>query len=100
MPDRAEPLGIVSTSTGWIVSGEVDAHSAPMLAEALATMPVAQSTLDLGGVSFMDSSGLRVLVEATKRARASGGDLVVVNVTNAVSRLVAIGGLSDHLTVR
>lgn len=100
MLDRAEPLGIASSSTGWVVSGEVDAHTAPALADALATMPAAEPTLDLGGVSFMDSSGLRVLVEATKRARATGGDLVIVNVTSAVARLVTIGGLADHLTLR
>ena len=100
MSELAAPLGIASSATGWIVTGEVDAHTAPALADALFAPIAGQPTLDLGGVSFMDSSGLRVLVEATKRARADGGDLVIVNATTAVARLVTIGGLADHLTLR
>jgi anti-anti-sigma factor len=60
-------------------------------------LPSGVTTIDVGGVSFMDSSGLRVLIEAATRARQQGGDLVIVNSTPGISRLVEISGLKGQL---
>jgi anti-sigma B factor antagonist len=54
---------------------------------------------DFSGVSFMDSSGLRVLVEASTRAAESGRTLVISHPTAAVRRIVEISGLADTLLV-
>jgi anti-anti-sigma factor len=45
----------------------------------------------------MDSSGLRVLIEAATRAREGGGDLMIVNSTPGIARLVEISGLRGQL---
>jgi anti-sigma B factor antagonist len=100
MSEPAALLQISPTPTGWRLDGEIDAHSAPALAEALATLPAGDVLLDVAGVTFMDSSGLRILVDASARAAAGGGRIVLVSPTNAVVRIVEISGLQDHLTLR
>jgi anti-sigma B factor antagonist len=100
MSENAAPFAITTTADGWIIAGEIDASTAPSLADALSSFPGPTCVLDVAGVTFMDSSALRVLIEATRRARAAGGDLVVKNVNGSLTRLVAITGLGDHLTIR
>jgi anti-sigma B factor antagonist len=97
MSQPADQLEISATATGWEVRGEIDAHSAPALAAAMAELPAGVATLDVAGVSFMDSSGLRVLMEAATRARERGGDLVVTHPTPGITRLVEISGLGEQL---
>ncbi len=97
MSDLGARLEISASSTGWEVSGEIDAHTAPTLAAAMAELPTGVVTIDMAGVSFMDSSGLRVLIEAATRARDGGGDLVIANPTPGITRLVEISGLGGQL---
>jgi anti-anti-sigma factor len=80
-----------------VLEGELDAHSSAALAEQLQREPQT-SVLDLAGVTFIDSSGLRVLVEA-HQARESEGGLVLRSPSSAVQRLLEISGLAPHLDV-
>jgi anti-sigma B factor antagonist len=97
MSDPGPRLEISATATGFGLSGEIDAHTAPTLAAAMTELPNGVVTVDVAGVSFMDSSGLRVLIEAATRARDGGGDLVISNPTPGIARLVEISGLADQL---
>jgi anti-sigma B factor antagonist len=63
----------------------------------MADLPAGVATVDVGGVSFMDSSGLRVLIEAAARAREGGGDLSIAHPTSGITRLVEISGLASQL---
>ncbi len=97
MSELGAQLSILAIATGWQISGEIDAHTAPQLAEAMQTLPDGLVTVDVAGVSFMDSSGLRVLMEAAVRAREAGGDLVVARPTAGIARLIEISGLGEQL---
>jgi anti-anti-sigma factor len=97
MSEMGSQLDISPTEDGWALSGEVDAHTAPMLATAMDRLPDGIVRVDMAEVSFMDSSGLRVLMDATARARETGGDLIVARPSPTVTRLVEISGLSDQL---
>ena len=97
MSELGSQLEISATANGWTLSGEVDAHTAPTLAGAMEALPGGVVMLDMAGVSFIDSSGLRVLMEASTRARQGGGDLVVVSPSPAVARLVEISGLGEQI---
>lgn len=82
------------------VTGDVDAYSAPDLAAALDPIPGdGVFTLDLSGVGFMDSSGIRVLVDAHQRGEDTGRRVVVANPSRSVRRILEISGLLDHLNV-
>lgn len=78
------------------VTGEVDIYTSPSLKTALAAAAAEDCKLiivDLGGVGFIDSSGLGVLVGALRRAREAGGDLRVVSGHETVARILRITGL-------
>ncbi|CAN5641258.1 hypothetical protein BH10ACT2_BH10ACT2_22220 [soil metagenome] len=100
MSEPGSQLSVVRNNDGWTFDGEIDAHSAPSLLAALSDFPDApQIVADFSGVTFMDSSGLRVLVDASVRARNDGKTLVLANPQPAIKRVVEISGLSDQLNV-
>ncbi|HSB85707.1 MAG TPA: STAS domain-containing protein [Ilumatobacteraceae bacterium] len=99
MSDMGSQLEISANDDGWTLSGEIDAHTAPTLAAAMLDLPSGVVRIDMADVSFMDSSGLRVLMEATARARDGGGDLVVARPSAPVARLVEISGLGEQLRI-
>ena len=51
--------------------------------------------LDLGDVTFIDSSGLGVLVRLRKEADAQSKPFSLVNVSPSVERLLEVTGLDD-----
>lgn len=77
--------------------GEVDMDVAGDLlriaVEGLAEAPAV--TIDLRDVTFMDSSGLGVLVRIRKEAAAAGKPLVLLDVPRPVHRLLTITQLTD-----
>src|ERR1700682_646404 len=57
-----------------VAAGELDLHTAPRLSDALTegeSPGVKLVTVDLAGVTFIDSTGLRVLVACSRRLRAA-----------------------------
>ncbi|MEX1106535.1 MAG: STAS domain-containing protein [Ilumatobacteraceae bacterium] len=101
MSDPSARLDITRAVFGLVLAGEVDAHTAPDLAANLEPLPAGDGdvVLDLADVGFMDSSALRVLVEAHDRAAAHGRRLVLRAPSAAVRRLLEVSGLSEHLAI-
>ena len=54
--------------------------------------------VDLAGVEYFDSSGCQCLVGAHRRAAARGLSLQVVEMSDAVQRILALTDLLDTLT--
>jgi len=81
-----------------VLVGEIDSHTAPALAERLSGAPESL-VVDLAGVSFIDSSGLRILVEAHQARVDAEASLTLRSPSAAVQRLLEISGLSSHLDV-
>lgn len=76
--------------------GEIDLHSAPQLRAALlkaCEMPAPRIVVDLSEVTFIDSTGIGVLVGALKRARESGGEVHFCGIQTRVRRVFEITGL-------
>ena len=57
------------------------------------------SVIDLGDVFFIDSSGLRSLLGASRRARTRGATVVLRNVGSEVLRLLEITGTTEHFSI-
>lgn len=73
------------------VDGELDLSSIPLLAQHIDTQIESEQealTLDLSGVSFMDSSGLRLLIELNERAERDGWSLSLIAPQNESATLV------------
>lgn len=100
MSDLGAELNVSATPTGWKLLGELDAHTAPALATTMTELPPGEVIVDMAGVSFVDSSGLRVLLDATNRARANGGDLALSGPQASIKRLIEISGLGDFMHIR
>lgn len=101
MPDAPERL-TVSTDDGRVfaVAGELDAHTAPDLAAALAAVDdTADIVLDLADLAFMDSSGLRVIISTNGTLSDGGGTLVLRRPGRTVQRILSISGLEGHIVV-
>jgi len=105
MPSEAieNPLSVHKTVEGdqtvVEVTGEVDAASADILRNAIFEVIDGgdpRVLVDMNAVSFMDSSGLRVLIAGFKAAEQAGGALRVRNPSDVVTRLLEITGQLDR----
>lgn len=78
-------------------TGELDLDSAPMLdaavAKALAAESDARLLLDLRGLEFVDSSGMRALVMAHQSAEKAGVPFSLVTGHRGIARSLQIAGL-------
>jgi len=99
-------LSISQTSAGNVpilaVSGEVDVYSAPELKEQISKLVQSGQTtliIDLGGVSFLDSTGLGALVEARAETTEAGGALPLVCSQERILKLFTITGLDGVFTI-
>jgi anti-sigma B factor antagonist len=84
------------------LSGELDLASAPELEKALGDLqPKAgqRVLLDLAQLTFMDSTGLGVVVRAKQDTDAAGGVLALTRPTPQVQRLLELVGLLERLVV-
>jgi len=85
------------------VRGELDLATAPALEEALlpGLRDGGSAVLDLRGLEFMDSTGVRVIVAAHLAAEEHGGTLTVVRTPpdGAVARVLEISGLDEVLNL-
>ncbi len=83
------------------LSGELDHHAARELMESidrlLEQVLPARTLLDLGELSFMDSSGIAVVLRAKRRMEALSGTLVVVNIPRQAARVLETAGLSRYV---
>jgi anti-sigma B factor antagonist len=76
------------------LTGELDLATAALLERALreAQANASQVVLDLRRLTFMDCSGMRVIVGAAQRARRAGQELTVVPGPAQVERVFTLTG--------
>lgn len=81
------------------LAGELDLATAPGAAKQLKAAQAESSLvwLDLRGLTFMDSSGVHLVIAAHTRARRRGGRLVIVNCPPPVRRVFELTGVLGHL---
>jgi anti-anti-sigma factor len=99
------PTFACSTSDGglhaaWVhVAGELDVATTPQLERALREVrsQAPLVVLDLRDLAFMDSSGVRAIVDASIRAREVGRRLVLLRGPRHVDRLFALTGSSGDV---
>ena len=77
--------------------GELDHHGAKDVMQRMelaldAALPI-KLTLDFSGVSFMDSSGIAVVMRALKRMRAMGGSAAIKNVPPQAKKVFTAAGI-------
>lgn len=99
MPEASFPVEAISGVPVVTAPEEIDITNAAGLRAALleaAALGSGTLVVDMAQTQFCDSAGLNVLVRAHKRARAEGGELLLVISGAAVLRIFAVTGI-DHL---
>ncbi|CEG25368.1 anti-sigma factor antagonist [Bacillus sp. B-jedd] len=84
------------------VNGEIDAYTAPKLREAvfpLSEKDGVKMVIDLSEVSYMDSTGLGVIVGVFKAVRSHNGEFKLVGLSDRLIRLFEITGLADIIDI-
>jgi len=97
------PFAIQSEVRGAIplfrVNGELDVFTAPQLLDLVdASLKNGADSIafDFSELTFMDSSGLRVLVSAKRQATERGGQVYVIGISGAVRRLFNVIQVGDQ----
>ena len=86
----------------WVrVTGELDIATVPQLKRLLgdAEGRARRVVLDLRELSFMDTSGVHVIVDASDRATSAGRRMVLVRGPSQVDRLLALTGARARLEI-
>lgn len=82
------------------LAGEIDMATAPVFRDAALGAIVEHGpslTIDLGAVTFMDSTGLHVLVATYRRVHVHGGTFALRNIPEIVWKLLRVTGLDEVL---
>jgi anti-anti-sigma factor len=94
-------LGELAGRPAIAIRGELDISGVEELERSLAELESEQPqvlVIDLRGVTFLDSSGLRALLAADRRARRAGRRLALVRGPEPVQRVFEIALLDRRLT--
>jgi anti-sigma B factor antagonist len=79
------------------VSGRVDSNTAPDFDKALQVLINAGRSnivVDMKGVEYLSSAGLRALVSAAKASKHSGGDVRIAQPSQRVKEVMGLAGLT------
>jgi anti-anti-sigma factor len=82
-------------------TGEIDMSTVNVLRRELDTARAEDATtlLDLSGVTFIDSTGLHLLLDASHSSAVSDWGFFVVGPSEAVRRVLDVSGISDLIMI-
>jgi stage II sporulation protein AA (anti-sigma F factor antagonist) len=84
------------------VSGKIDAMTAPTLESSISALINEGSVcmvLDFGGVDYISSAGLRVILASAKSMKSKVGTLLLANVSGPVKEVFDISGFGSVFTI-
>lgn len=98
------PVASISTpeSNLLVLAGDIDLHVSPRAREAVSKIlenKPARVYVDLGGVTYMDSSGIAVLIETLQQTQAYGGKLAIYSVPPRVKAVFEVARLDQVLGI-
>ena len=99
-PPAQLAVDVVETGEGEVtvaLRGELDLAASGAVAERLAALRGRHVVIDLRRLTFIDSSGLHVLLRAYRRAAAAGGSVRLRRPPRRVMRTFELVGLADVL---
>jgi anti-sigma B factor antagonist len=84
------------------ISGEIDSNTAPQAQERLLPLvqPGAKILLDMSGVEYMSSAGLRMLLSMYRQISRQNGGIVLVGLTEEIKDTMSITGFLNFFTTR
>ena len=85
-----------------VLEGDIDLQQAPKLRRTLldGLLEKTDMIVDLGGVTYIDSSGIACLVEAFQTARKNGAYFALASVSAGAMRVLELSRLDMVFTIR
>jgi anti-sigma B factor antagonist len=80
------------------VRGDVDMDTASQLVDAIKAV-AGTAVVDLNAVTFLDSIGIRGLVQAQEALRERGEELILRDLSPSVRRVLELAGMTNVFTV-
>ncbi|MBK8476171.1 MAG: STAS domain-containing protein [Opitutaceae bacterium] len=97
LPTPAEGFALVT------LRGDINSASAPQVEQAITAALAGQNpprcVLDLSGLTYTSSAGLRVFLACAKRIKTAGGTFVLCAVQPAVYDVLDVSGFTRILTL-
>lgn len=84
------------------IEGEIDTYTAPILKEEFDVITIKENMtiqLDLSKVTFIDSTGLGVIIAFYKKVLKEQASLKLVHLSSRLTRLFEITGLSELMDI-
>ena len=87
-----------------LLRGELDHHGAHDAMQQIeytldAALPLSL-TIDFSGVSFMDSSGIAVVLRTQRRMAALGGSLTLADIPPQAGKVFEAAGIARMITIK
>jgi anti-sigma B factor antagonist len=98
MPKRPNAIAVSSHPNVLSLEGEIDLHVSPRVSVSLRQMigkKPKQLVVDLSRVTYLDSSGLAVLIEGMQNVEQYGGKFAIVGVQETVRSIFDIARLDQ-----
>ena len=96
-------LESIGTTLVAKLSGEIDHHTAPQLRDALDREIAVNNTrnivLDFDGVSFMDSSGIGIILGRYKKITCFQGKVYAIHVSPQIRKILHMSGLQRIIEI-
>ncbi len=80
------------------MTGRLDAVSVPTVEQRLLQAARSGLVLDLAGVDYTSSAGLRLLLKAAKEAKAAGSRFVLAAMRPTVLEVLTVSGFTSIIT--
>ena len=99
--DPTKPLEIAVSESGGVrtlrLKGELDMAGVDRFERLLSDPGPGTFVLDMRGLTFIDSSGLRAVIMADERVRAEGGRFIVVRGPDRVNEVLEVTGVARQI---
>jgi anti-sigma B factor antagonist len=99
MEITVKPVGQVTVIE---ISGEIDSNTAPQAQERILPLaePGSKLLLDMSGVEYMSSAGLRMLLSMYRQVAQHNGSIVLVGLAEEIKDTMSITGFLNFFTTR
>lgn len=85
------------------LSGKLDTNTSPELEAAISNLLISEEVknleLDMKGITYLSSAGLRVLLSTQKKINMLQGQLVITNASKTLKEVFEITGFMGILTI-
>jgi anti-sigma B factor antagonist len=85
-----------------VVAGDIDSNTAPQAQEQILPLvqPAAKIVLDMSGVEYMSSAGLRMLLSMYRQISRQNGSIVLVGLAEEIKDTMSVTGFLNFFTIR